>query len=80
MNLIAGIAKVILIVVSGGIGGVLLGIFPCYVFPLFGANARNWCGYKSEPPYFVELFLAGFFVTVAVTAYFLYFRKRRPTP
>jgi hypothetical protein len=80
VNLIAGIVKVSLIVVSGSVGGVLMGIFPCYVFPLFGANARNWCGYKSEPPYFVELFLAGFIVTVAVTAYFLYFRKSRPTP
>jgi hypothetical protein len=78
MKWIAGIGKVILIVLGGGTGGVLLGIFPCYVFPLFGANSRNWCGYKSEPPYFVELFLAGFILTAATAAYFLCFRKRQP--
>jgi hypothetical protein len=41
MKRIVGIGKVILIIASGGIAGLLLGIFPCYVFPLFGANARN---------------------------------------
>lgn len=79
MRWIARIVKVILIIASGGIGGVLLGIFPCYVFPLFGANSRNWCGYKSEPPYFVELFLAGFILTAVIAAYFLHLRKRQST-
>jgi hypothetical protein len=80
MKRIVGIGKVILIIASGGIAGLLLGIFPCYVFPLFGANARNWCGYKSEPPYFIELFLAGFILTTAIAVYFLYFRKRKSMP
>jgi len=80
VKLLVGIGKVVLIITGSGIAGVLLGIFPCYVFPLFGSNSRNWCGYKSEPPYFVELFLAGFLLTTAIAVYFLYFRKRKSRP
>jgi Na+-driven multidrug efflux pump len=80
LKLILGIGKTLLIVVGCGTAGVLLGIFPCYVFPLFGANSRNWCGYKSEPPYFIELFWVGFFVTAVLAMYFLYFRKRKSPP
>jgi hypothetical protein len=75
--LISGIGKIFLTVVGSGIAGILLGIFPCYVFPLFGANSRNWCGYKSEPPYFVELFWVGFSVTAVLAVYVLYFKKRK---
>ncbi len=39
-------------------GGLLAGVGPCYVFPLLGVPGR-WCGFKSEPPHFVPLFLGG---------------------
>jgi len=80
VKLIAGIGKIILIIAVSSIAGGLLGIFPCYVFPFFGANSRNWCGYKSEPPYFVELFWAGFVLTAAIAVYLLYRRKRNSMP
>ncbi|MEQ1775306.1 MAG: hypothetical protein ABL891_16125 [Burkholderiales bacterium] len=80
LKLILDTGKAFLIFVGSGTAGVLLGIFPCYIFPLFGANARNWCGYKSEPPYFVELFSLGFVVTAVLAVYFLYFKKRKSPP
>lgn len=74
--LMAAIVKPVLILLSGCVMGLAFGVVPCYLFPLFGADIRNWCGHRSEPPHFVVQFWLGFLLTVAVTAYFLYFRKR----
>jgi len=69
------LVKPALILIVGVAMGLLFGILPCYLFPVFGADVRSWCGYKSEPPHFVLQFWLGFVLAAAVTAYLAY-RKR----
>lgn len=64
------------VVLAGCLGGLAVGILPCYVFPWFGADARDWCGYKSGPPHLVIQFWLGFAVTVGF-ALALLLRRRR---
>jgi hypothetical protein len=68
--------KPVLILVAAGVTGLVFGILPCYLFPLFGANERNWCGYKSEPPHFFLQFWIGFLLTTVIISYLAYFKKR----
>jgi hypothetical protein len=68
--------KPVLILLAAGVTGLLFGILPCYLFPLFGANERNWCGYKSEPPHFLLQFWMGFTLMAVIITYFTYFKKR----
>jgi hypothetical protein len=70
------VVKPILILLSSGIMGLVFGILPCYLFTLFGADLRDWCGYKSTPPHFFLQFGIGFSLASVIAAYVLYFRKR----
>lgn len=57
------------------VGGLLAGAGPCYLFPVLGVPGR-WCGYKSEPPYFVPLFFTGAALSAAGAVLLLRRRRR----
>jgi len=69
-------AKLAITAIAGCVAGLAFGILPCYVFPIFGASGRDWCGFKSEPPHFVLQFWLGFVLAAIVVSYFA-FRTRR---
>jgi hypothetical protein len=73
---IALLVKPILILIAATANGLAFGIISCYLFPLFGANDRNWCGFKSAPPYFEWQFSGGFVLAVLIAIYFAYFFKK----
>jgi len=68
--------KPILILLAAGVTGVIFGVLPCCIFPLFGADEQNWCGYKNEPPHFLLQFWIGFILMAVIISYFAYFEKR----
>ena len=74
--LMATIVKPVVVLFSGGIMGLVFGVVPCYLFPLFGAAVRNWCGHRSEPPHFMLQFWLGFFLAAAIAIWLLYLRKK----
>jgi hypothetical protein len=53
-----------LALVAGVLGGLLLGIAPCYLF-----GGGNWCGFKSEPPHFFLQFAIGALLAVVLVVY-----------
>lgn len=74
--LIQFIIKLIFILLVSITVGLMFGFLPCYVFPWFGADYRDWCGFKSEPPHFIFQFWLGFILAALVSSYFFY-RSRR---
>ncbi len=70
--------KVILVLIASLTLGLLFAIVPCYLFPLFGADARVWCGYKSLGQYFEETFLIGAVLGLILAAIGLFHRAPPP--
>jgi hypothetical protein len=68
--------KALLLLCAAFIIGLVFGILPCYLFPVFGCDSRIWCGFKSEPMYFFEQFWIGAVLTIGLGGYALFFRKR----
>ena len=74
------VVKPVAVVLGATAVGVAFAILPCYVFPLFGADYHNWCGFKSTPPHFVLQFWIGFIFAVAVGGYLSYRPRRAAKP
>lgn len=74
------LVKPVAIVLAGTAIGLVFAILPCYAFPYFGADPRDWCGYKSEPPHFVLQFWTGFLFAAATATYFAYRPRGNPKP
>ena len=71
------LVKPLLVLLASAATGLAFGILPCYIFPLFGADDRTWCGGKSEPRHFFLQFWMGAVLAALIVTYLCYFRRRR---